>query len=150
MLAHGDDYIETQVILANRDAKHDNQSTISGRLGFYNEYYFEYEWSPTTHDGYPVLTLSELSYTLSDDDERVIKKSMATHPSSQNTRLQKYHHCITSSPLPYLIAFEKLASSSGRRLRISNIFNDSIRSYLMANRGYSVQSDDDSSLIDKC
>jgi hypothetical protein len=151
MIMYGNEFIESQVVRSNEAADLGKLCTISGRLGPYSEYYFEYEWPSITFDGYPVLNLIELSYTLTSVNENLIKKSMANHKQSiQNTRLRKQHKDMVSSPLPYLIAFEKLASSFGRRLRIGSITNDNVRSFLIYHRRYSMQSDDDNSLIDKC
>lgn len=139
------DDIEYQLNIANYEARvaKREQQQISGHLGSYGEYFYTYEWSLTTYDNLFTLNLIELCCLTQTPDFREFRKKQ------QQLQGNYSRYPELDSPIPILIAFEKMASNHGRRLRLVDITDKSIFDFFVKHRHYSVQSDDSNCLIDK-
>lgn len=154
---HMSDTIDSQLIFANWSATRAGLPVITAILGPNAEYRARYEWSSILYDDTPTLNLIELSYLLSEADEVAIKEKnclrkliiLQQRKRGRRPNQPRSSTELIDNPLPYIIAIEKLASDFGRRVRVENIENEDLSHYLILGRGYSKQTDDPRSLIDR-
>ncbi len=145
--------VEYQLNMANYDAKQSNTKRVKGHLGPHGEYFYVYEWSTKAYDGVSTLNLIELCDLSQTPEYKAYRKNLQRFDGNYTKmRVKNLSSSIESeldSPIPVLIAFEKMASDHGRRLRIVNITDENLFNFFLLHRRYSIQSNDPTCLIDK-
>ncbi len=147
------DDVEYQLNMANYDAKTKNTKKVQGHLGPNGEYFYIYEWSEQSYDDIWTLNLIELCDLSQTPEYREYRRNqrLVQHlqPRRNFSAKMRDDQQELDSPIPVLIAFEKMASDHGRRLRLVDVTDVELFNFFVKHRYYSVQSDDSNCLIDK-
>lgn len=141
--------IEYQLNIANYDAKLKNTKKNQGHLGPNGEYFYNYQWSTRAHDGIWTLDLIELCDLTKTPEYREYRRNLQQQHRNQPTIKYEISESDLDSPIPVLIAFEKMASNHGRRLRLVNVTDEKLFHFFIEHRYYSIQSNNPMCLIDK-